>query len=608
MQATMNSNALAPSLRLQFARRGYMVRSEKRRRPSGTSGSGHSGGKPPRRRRTRAGFFYKLLTILLLLILWPVGLIPLWKRKLRWSGLTKVFTSVITLMACILLIGSALTVKTDNATVTAVQNSVNGFLDVAADSVVDFSVTLGGRVQKSLEALDELNFLYRRDAMLFMADAIDNGVEIAQDFKADVGALFSASDDEPEDAEAPETETEAPDNETAAPDDAAGTDAPDGTDAPEASDAPESTAQAAPTSAPAAEIAVNAEVEELPVYIPETTPDPQTGAAVISGMLSRSGILEADALPTAAPEPEADSRSFAVKPAAQATVYFNTDSGRFYHMASVCGSMQNAETHTLAEVAGVDHEPCTRCAPPARELLEETYIVWLDENDVAHLSDECASFEGQWRIVTAEDANAQGREGCPDCRANGYLALLANGLNVTLENTQPEDGDDGIEPADAPTAAPTPEPSPESTPEPTPEPSPQVVTPRETLKPAAEATVYHTGNGRFYHMGETCTNMTGARPYTLAQSVADGYRKCNTCSAPDPAFMDGLSLWKDEDNVCHISDECEYFVGVYALIDRDDALSDGLVGCSHCGAVDYLIPFTVMNPTETLNPGDDHTH
>ena len=81
-----------------FARRnsrGYMMRSEKR---NGYNYGGSSfGSQPPKRKRKRAGFFYSFFTLLLSLLLWPVGMIMLWKRKLRWSIGSKLLTSIITL-------------------------------------------------------------------------------------------------------------------------------------------------------------------------------------------------------------------------------------------------------------------------------------------------------------------------------------------------------------------------------------------------------------------------------------------------------------------------------------------------------------------------------
>ena len=63
-----------------FATRGngYMMRSEKR---PGSYGGGRQPGRRPRRKR--AGFFYIFLTLLVSIILWPVGMVMLWRRKVR---------------------------------------------------------------------------------------------------------------------------------------------------------------------------------------------------------------------------------------------------------------------------------------------------------------------------------------------------------------------------------------------------------------------------------------------------------------------------------------------------------------------------------------------
>lgn len=417
MQATMNTNALAPSLRLQFARRGYMVRSEKRRRPSPNPSSNPGNRqRPPRKRRPRAGFFYKFFMVILLLTLWPFGLLMLWSRRLRWGTLTKIFTMIVTLMAAILLIGTALTLDIQHPQLKAAQSSINVFLDAAADSLVDFSAQLGKRVERSLESLDELNLQYRRQSLIQMADTIDRGVEIAQGVRESLGIGADNPDAEKEPVKAT--------------DDAPGAETPD--DAETGAEAP------APTSVPAAEIEVNSDSEELPVYIPETTPEIESGTAVISGMLSRAGVLEETALPTPTPEPTPEILRFALKPAAEAVVYFNIGSGKYYHMAKTCGSMKNADSHTFAETADNIHEPCERCNPPAKALLDETYIVWLDENDTAHLSDECAEFEGQWSIVSADAANEAEYSGCAACEADRYLKALKDGKTVELDDAQPE--------------------------------------------------------------------------------------------------------------------------------------------------------------------------
>src|SRR5699024_7820476 len=121
--------------RMMFARRhgrNYMMRSEKR---PGYSG-GYGGGRPPKRRR-RGGFFYALLSVLASALLWPVGMVLLWRRCLRWQVTTKLLVSIATLFVCVIGYGYALTVPTGNPDVTRMQDAVNDFLDDASQAVVD---------------------------------------------------------------------------------------------------------------------------------------------------------------------------------------------------------------------------------------------------------------------------------------------------------------------------------------------------------------------------------------------------------------------------------------------------------------------------------------
>ena len=79
-----------------FARRsssGYMMRSEKRTPP----GQPQKGRRPAPRKK-RAGFFYSFFALIFSLLIWPVGMLMLWKRKLRWSISSKLLISIITTM------------------------------------------------------------------------------------------------------------------------------------------------------------------------------------------------------------------------------------------------------------------------------------------------------------------------------------------------------------------------------------------------------------------------------------------------------------------------------------------------------------------------------
>ena len=247
MQVVLNAKGFDPASRIHFAMgRDYMMRSEKR---SGTGRSHRpsaSGGRPPRRRR-RAGFLYKFLTVLLLLVLWPVGLMLLWRRKLRWGTATKLLASIVTLAACVVLIGFALTVNTGNARYTAMQDSVNSFLDAAADALIDAGGVASEKAVQVWDGASDFADALWTGGRVHLANGIDWGVEQAQKLKDSVNALLPRKD-----AEAPEAE--------------GADEAPAGTDAAGPEDA-ESTVDPtqAPTSAPPVEISVHAQDEALPL-------------------------------------------------------------------------------------------------------------------------------------------------------------------------------------------------------------------------------------------------------------------------------------------------------------------------------------------------------
>ena len=122
---------------------------------------------------------------------------------------------------------------------------------------------------------------------------------------------------------------------------------------------------------------MNAGDASLPIYIPEDVPQADEGETIAAGMLMRSGALDAGALPTArpTPEPTPENTVFEVKPAAEAIVYYNEGSGKYYHMTTQCGSMKTADEHTLADTASSFVQPCNVCNTPDKALLDEKYIV-----------------------------------------------------------------------------------------------------------------------------------------------------------------------------------------------------------------------------------------
>lgn len=439
MQAVLTSpTAFRPASRLHaFARgRDYMMRSEKRQRqgaPAGKSG----GNRPPKRRRKRAGFFYKLLTLLLLLTIWPVGLLLLWRRRLRWGALTKLLTSIVTLAACVILIGFALTVNTGNARYTAVQDKVNGFLDSAADWTVDAAAVVADHAEQAYEGAVDLCDALWEYAKPRIGNAIEDGIVLTQRVRTGVESLVDHFRSDP-------VETEPSDSPEA---DASASPAPDGSAA--------ASATASPTPRPTVEVRVNEGDERIPIYIPQTTPEPASGQAVAAGMLLRSDVLDTQALPSASPTPEPtpEITEFEVKPAAEAIVYYNQGSGKYYHMTPQCGSMKTADEHTLGDTATSNVQACNVCNTPDKALLDEKYIVWADEAGIAHLSDACSAFEGMWKLMRADEAIEADMEACSVCHADLYLGQLAAGL-------QP----DVVEPAETIEATATPTAAPSATP------------------------------------------------------------------------------------------------------------------------------------------------
>ena len=610
MQAVMNHPSALEHFR--FAGRSYMMRSEKR----GSSGPVHRspapGKKPPRRRR--AGFFYKLLMMLLLLTLWPVGLFLLWRRKLRWGVATKLLTSVVTLAACIVLIGFALTVQTDNVQYTAVQDSVNSFLDEAADTLINAGDIISEKAELVHEGMSEMGDALWSVGKTYLADGIDAGVLFAQQAKQEVSALLESIS-----IESPETEGEESAEEPSV------EAAPIETDEPAEEDAGTPEASEPPVSA---EITVNADDTTLPIFMPESSPAAQNGKSIAEGTLSRSGSLaEGEVAPTAEPTVEVlptatlEPLTFTVKSAESATVFYN-DGGKCYHKTSACASMKTSVEHVLGDTRTVSNHRCTICGTPDKSILDETHVVWTDAENTAHLSDECSAFSGMWNLIPAAEANEKELTACAECSADLYLRAVAAELDVvilrpeeeaaeaaaeeaepTVEPTAEPTPEPTAEPIPEPTAEPTPEPTAEPTPkptaEPTPEPTPEpvIVVPTVTLKPAGEAIVFHSSNGRFYHSQDVCTNMTGSDPYFLSECV-DGYKSCNTCDAPDASLVDQPCLWSDKNELCHVSDECADFTGSFKLILRDEALAEGRLGCVVCGASEYLVPGTIISYDE----------
>ncbi len=264
---SFNDSSRSDDLR-RFARRhgrDYMMRSEKRAAYSSSSGGRKSG-----RGRRRGGFFYSLLTLLLSVLIWPIGMILLWRRRLNWSVSTKLLTTIITLFICITMVGYGLTVQTDNAQITKVQDTVNDFLDNSADYIGSGAAAVSNGASQVWDTATDLADAAGRAAMVSAADVIDQGVTLAEDARESISGLLSSDDDDEDEAAEP----------TAEPTEAASL---------EPTEVPADVVVAVavpPTTDPDATFGPDADDENpLPLTLPDETPDPESAVDLADGML-----------------------------------------------------------------------------------------------------------------------------------------------------------------------------------------------------------------------------------------------------------------------------------------------------------------------------------
>lgn len=448
--------------------RDYMMRSEKR--PAYHPAGGHR--RPPK----RAGFLYAALTLVLSLVLWPVGMLMLWRKRLRWYFSTKLLLSLISLLLGILLYAWLLNLPLEDPTLSKIQGKAN----TALDTVYDNTIRVMDNLLDRSDAWGEVAADLQNAAALRFANAISDGVEKTAPARKAVDAVWNAVLDrgaellisvglqtEPENSALPTQEP---------------------TPTPTVSPTPSATPSPTPEMPVVSDVPLTSEVPEdnqgLEIYIPVSTPDPGAATALHAGQTTPAPTMEATA--TAAPEWTAQPPVSAYTPTPKPTAAPAAPG----HLPQGTG-VQNAATQKPADSPAASQE----------------------------------------------------------------IPFAAVG---------------------------------------TPTPAPTVIVPTATLKPAGDAVVYHTSNGKYYHTGTTCTNMTGAKPYSLASSVSAGLRQCSRCQPPAADLIGQEVLWMDGDQLCHTSDECEYFSGKYSLILRQDAIAEAFQGCPHCFAQEYLIPNAIL--------------
>lgn len=473
MQAALDNapGAALPMLWKRGADRQYMMRSEKRpnyRR----SGNGRRR-KPPRR------VLYAIVTVLLLLLIWPIGLILLWRRRLRWRAQVKGAVTVATGVLFLLGFSLLLTAPTQNDAVLTAQNSIRSSMTSIAESIDRAAQDSGrigenaGRIASGATSVGKKFLLTALPAGKANADALmEQGERLAISLtKAGLRgvkqALYATG--------AAPTPSPSP---TPAP-----TPSPSPTPAPTPEPSPavqmvwraqgdalyhndptcggmigaeeitlakaldealmpcevcvlEKAATPAPTDMPLETAAVTISQAE-----PSPTPPEGFSARAVAPEQTASDLLASDttpqmtsspstspspaptpsASPTAAPLPTISATKIvlpAVKPMGEMLVW-HTANGRFYHLDENCPGMSGAKQHTLASSVEDGFKPCTRCKPPAPEILEEVLAVWGGTDHVFHITDECEALTKTWSAFSFESALLEeGYAGCAECGAD----------------------------------------------------------------------------------------------------------------------------------------------------------------------------------------------
>jgi len=356
------------TLLLRRKNRDYMIRSE--RRPGYRT-------QPPRRpKKPRTSKFYLALTLILLMLAYPIGLIFLWVRKIRWHAFIKLLVSVATGAVFFFLLSVAITIETDNPTVKGIQSGIQKGYEVVgefASGAADWSVATWNAAVT--EAEKNLDFIITNGpaAIDNAAHTIGTTLHTAYNWCAD---LLGA--------------------ETIAP---VVTPTPTPTQVPTPSPAPTATPALFATASPSATPAANL----------SGTP----GGANASPAVTATPTPTAKPTPTPSPAPT-------LQPVARVTVY-SVENGSYYHMNETCRTVTGLVPGTLEDAVEAGLDPCPRCGVPSSSVLrKEEALMYMDEADMYHTSVNCDAFTGAWTPETLSSIFYRGLQPCTACGAEHY--------------------------------------------------------------------------------------------------------------------------------------------------------------------------------------------
>lgn len=520
----------------------YMLRSEKRQ-------SGYRS-KPPKRGNPFGRFLYALLTLVVLVVLWPVGLVMLWSPRLRWTGVSKLLTSIVTALIFFLFIAYLLTMPIENPEAYAFQQRARrGFVVIqekttlwvgeCADAVGEKMAEWNEGFQDALDNMNPIAKTLYGEGMYHLTGWIRDGAETVSCWLDPNQQTVWAED------EIYHTRRNCDENNGTAMTLGEATEA--GLKRCDLCAKPEPTVTPTPTAAPTPVVTQTPEPTEEPTPEPEPTPQPTfrvVNTTDGAGVQPAGAAATTAPTPTYSPETAAPTATPEVTPAAtaeqteapvvQATVQptqkpvatpmvqatpdmslmpemmdvadahvWYTGNGKYYHKYSSCGSMENAKRHTLAEAFAAGRETCPWCAPLSKADMEIEEPVWMtDATNVFHISDDCGQLGDKWTFMTLEDAQKANGNPCEECGAYHYVHQIP--LPEKVAEKQALEAARAAAATPAPTAA---------------------VMDGDTI-------VYYSTRSKYYHANSGCQLITNAAPHTLQEAADAGKENCPQCAAP----------------------------------------------------------------------------
>lgn len=435
----------ANMLTRHFKQKDYLERSQKRSPYDDASSLPPARPDNGNKRGPRAGALYMIITVLLLTVLYPVGLFFLWARKLKWSISVKLLLTVITAVVFCALVVFAINYDTDNQTIKDMQSGarsalekVNEYTGDSVDSALKWCEEkyLDGK-QNALDLWDAVEPRLAKQ-YIKLYDRVDDNIYA---MRAELPALLLDKYKRAIDYKEP------------------------------VKPAKELVKQATPDSGVSVTLA--------PTFTPAPTATPT---------------------PTPSPTPTPVPVMLpAIKDAGLAPVFF-TPNGVYYHATENCSGMMNAVSHTLLEAREAGKQVCDTCEVTPYSMIDSDHYLWVDDELVAHTSDECLEFaQGRYALLPFEEVYAGSYTYCEACGGSTCLAYIRQ--HESQFAVSYEDLDELT---------------------------------RKLYEYEKTITVYYGTNSRKYHANAECMYMVDDKyKHTLYQALhADNKQRCELCQPP----------------------------------------------------------------------------